>query len=426
MEEIEQILSHKDLEQWLTDGKVPEDIGEFGLSEFKKAVNLISEFQKLKDKGIPQNQIISKLQKKEHNSKEELEKGLALFKFVSENRDAFKNILGEDKRKKEKFRQSGHLIDQSLKYTDPKKSPPLTLFDLLSPETKEKIVESRIEIKAEGIRLTPVEDKIIKAINKLLHEKSEHSNITSDEFYSGNAGTNDLTLYGGNGQKARPAMLRLRPAELYKAYLDKDDYSGQDIKFIKKNLYELSQKKFLIIYDRKRKVNGKNVTDRIEDFQNLIKIVSYIEGLSDNELEKLDAGNQEIRERKGELIIGLNPIFIDQITTKYIEFPSDINKRTSIAAGGHFCVTESMIILRDYMLRELSNKRYVVEINEEKLPFLLRLENYIKNRKKKLVNERIEDAINTVKNLGIIKEVIKTIGAQGQPKYIFHLNKEFE
>lgn len=426
MEETDLLWSHKDVEQWLTDGKIPEDIGEYGLSEFKKAVNLIGEFQKLKDKGIPQDQIINKLQKKENGSKEELEKGFALFKFIAENREAFKNILGDSKRKKEKFRQSGHLIDQSLKYTEPKKNNQMTLFDLLSPETKEKIVESRIEIKAEGIRLTPVEDKIIKAINKLLHEKSEHSNITSNDFYTGNASTNDLALYGGNGQQARPAMLRLRPAELYKAYVDNDDYSGQDIKFIKKHLYELSQKKFLIVYDRKRKVNGKNVTDRIEDFQNLIKIVSYIEGLSDNELEKLDAGNQEIRERRGELIIALNPIFIDQITTKYIEFPSDINKRTNIAAGGHFCVTESMIVLRDYMLRELSNKRYTFEINEERLPFLLRLENYIKNRKKKLISDRIEAAINAVRNLGILKEVIKTTGAQGQAKYIFHLNKEFE
>lgn len=426
MKETDLLWSYEELEQWLVEGKIPQDIGECGLSEFKNAVNHITEFQKLKDKGIPQDQIISKLQKKEKLSKKDLEKGMALYKFISENREASKNILGEGKRKKEKFRQSGHLIDQTLKYREPKKNEQLTLFDLLSPETKEKIVESRIEIKAEGIRLTPVEDKIIKAINKLLHEKSEHIDISSDAFYKGNASSNDLTLYGGNGQKARPAMLRLYPAELYKAYLDKEDYSGQDIKFIKKNLHELSQKKFLIVYDRKRKVDGKNVTDRIEDFQNLIKIISYIEGLSDSDLIKLEAGDLELREKRGELIIGLNPIFIDQITSKYIEFPSDINKRTTIAAGGHFCVTESIIVLRDYMLRELSNKRYTVEINEERLPCLLRLENYVKNRKKTLISERISGAISAVKNLGIINEFVKTTGAQGQTKYIFHLNKDFE
>ena len=69
-------------------------------------------------------------------------------------------------------------------------------------------------------------------------------------------------------------MLRLKPTELYKEYVGDDEYSGKEISNIKSVLYGLNQKKFLIIYDRKKEVilNGKtkeNRTDRIEEIRKL-------------------------------------------------------------------------------------------------------------------------------------------------------------
>ncbi len=417
--------SPTELMELISQGKIPKDIGEFGMKELQKSMKNIVAFQKLSAKGASQGELSSFFSEKAKSSKDEIEKGLAFYKFILENKEILKKIIGEEKKRPIKFRQSGHLIDQTLKYSDPKKQQ-LTFFDILHDETRLKIEQSKLEVRAEGIRLTPPEDKMLKAINKLLHEKSENKNEDADEFYGGNLAGSQLIPYGGKGQSAKAAILRIIPAELYKAYLDRDDYSGDDIKFIKKVLQELANKKFLIMYDRKRKENGKTVTDRIEDFQPLIKLVSYIEGLTDSELKKLNSGDSEIREKKGELVMALNPIFIDQINTKYIEYPSDINKRTTIAAGGHFYISESMIVLRDYMLREISAKRFEVEINEDRLPYVLRLDNYIKSHRKKLIAERISSAIDCVKNLGIILEVDKVIGAEGQMKYIFKLNKNFE
>jgi len=62
-------------------------------------------------------------------------------------------------------------VDEKLKYS--KKSQTQTLFDLISPETKQKIEESTIEVKAEGIKLTPPENKIVHALNRILHENSQ-------------------------------------------------------------------------------------------------------------------------------------------------------------------------------------------------------------------------------------------------------------
>lgn len=422
----ESVLSSQELENWVAQGKMPPNLDEPGLAHLEKMIQQITEIQKSKKKGASQEDLLSLLNTDhEKTNFEEVEKGLAFYRYVIENKDILKRVITGDKKKFSKFRQSGHLTDQTLKYSDPNKQQ-LSLFDSLDIETEEKIKKSEIEIKAEGIRLSPAEDKILKALSRLVHEKSGNLLNNPQNSLSNKDPNFQMSSYGGKEQQAMAPVLKISPAELYKAYLDRNDYSGEEIKFIKKTLYDLSQKKFLIIYDRKRQEKGKKVTDRIEDFQNLIKIMSYIEGLSDTELKKLDEGDTVIREKRGELIIGLNPIFIDQISTKYIEYPSDINKRTTIAAGGHKSVTESMIILRDYMLREMSAGRYRPEINEEKLPYVLHLEGYIKRRKKKQIAERIAGAINAVKNLGIIKDVEITTGAEGQLKYIFILNSDFE
>jgi hypothetical protein len=331
-------------------------------------------------------------------------------------------------RKKGSFRQSGHFVDQKLKYTVPKDGQP-SLFDLVSEETKEKIIHSGLEVRTQGIRLTPPQDKLMNAILKLLQEKSERRDQFSERFYSGNAGT-ELVPYGGNNQSASAPVLRIFPSELYRAYMDSDEYSGADIKFIKTVLQDTQHQKFLVIYERKYHILNKGVkellTDRIENFQSLFEIVSFFEGLTEQEKAQLDSGNQEVRERRGELVIRLNPLLRDQIDSKYVDYPEDINRRTVIAAGGHRHVTESVIALRDWMLRELSAKRETAEINEENLPYLLKLDSYLKEKRKSRVQSRVESAIQAVKNLGLVSSVEKVVGASGQPKYIFHINPQFE
>ena len=329
-------------------------------------------------------------------------------------------------RKVQKYRQSGHLVDEKLKYSKQNQIP--TLFDLISPDTKQKIEESKIEVKAEGIKLTPPENKIVHALNRILHENSQIKDSKAEDFYSGNA--QSLIVPYGQNQEQKAAVLKFKPSELYKAYMGKDDYSGADIIFINNILHQLESKKVLIKYDRIKKTkNGKKeeiTTDRIEDFQSLIKIILFMPDLTAEEKEKLDSGDNSIRDAKGEIVIALNPIFTDQIDTKFIEFPIDTNRRLVIAAGGHNKVTASMQTLMEWMLRDLSAKRYKTEINDENLPYVLGLEKYVKQKRKKLLQERIEKDINAITNMGIILEVEKKSNSSGGIKWVFHLNKEYE
>ncbi len=338
-------------------------------------------------------------------------------------------VENTQKQRSEKIRASGHYFDNKLKYAHPNNRQ-LSFYDALSSSAKEQIEEFKYEIKAEGIALTPPQNRFMTALNKLLYAKSENRDPNSKEYYAGNAESLPVQDqdYGRSGERSAP-VIQIIPAELYKSYLDSDQYSGADIKYIRNLMLELEKKKFLICYDRKRHVkkNGKieRRTDRIEKFESLIQIINYIPDLTDKELEQLNENKRKVAEKKGSYIIAINPILIDQIATKYVEYPADIEKRTVIAAGGHKKVTESDISLRDYMLRELSAKRYSCEINEAKLPYILRLDGYIRNRKKKIIQKRIANAISVSKNLGLIQHVEIEIGKQGQSKYIFSLNPNY-
>jgi hypothetical protein len=331
-------------------------------------------------------------------------------------------------KKPKKYRQSGHLVDQKLKFQQTKNQA--TLFDVLMPETKQKIEEARFEVKAEGIRLSYAENKLVHALNQLLCEKSQHANPEAEDFYSGNAPP-QLVPYGVPNQKAPAPVLKFKPAELYKAFTGSTSYSGADVKFIIETLHQLESKKVLIKYDRVKKIKDgkktKELTDRIEDFQSLIKIVSFIPDLTLEEKLRLDRGDgTAIRESKGEIIIALNPIFRDQIDTKYIEFPEDAQRRLVIAAGGHKKVTASMQMLMEYMLREMSANRYNPQINEDKLPYVLGLENYIKQKRNKRLKERIDKDIEAITIMGIITTTEKLPNSSGGFKWVFHLNKDYE
>lgn len=425
---------HKAIQEWIFQNginAIEKQAGQLIISDEITEIELCEEYNiNVRLKELPQwKKIIDKIDKLPIKQKEDFKSSLVNLK---ENTgitvrkieliiDSIKNPLKEPK-----YRQSGHFVDEKLKYA---KANQTSIFDILSPETIQKIEESKLEVKAEGIKLTPPENKLIHALNRILHDKSQNRNPLEPNYYSGNLPT-ELVPYGGTDLQSKAAVLKFKPAELYKAYIGHDEYSGHDITYINSILQQIESKKVLIRYDRIKKVKNQNkteiLTDRIEDFQSLIKIISFIPDLSNEEKSRLDKGDNSVREAKGELIIALNPIFTDQIDTKFIEFPIDTNRRLVIAAGGHNKVTSSMVVLMEWMVRELSAKRYSAEINEENLPFILGLEKYVKQNRKKLLSERILKDIQAVMNMGIILSYEKVPNSTFGMKWIFHLNKNYE
>ncbi|KKN14874.1 hypothetical protein LCGC14_0991630 [marine sediment metagenome] len=181
---------------------------------------------------------------------------------------------------------------------------------------------------------------------------------------------------------------------------------------------------------KKKKVQKKGnkwitewTTDIIEDYCPMIRVLKYYSNLTSKEEEEVEKGKAIV---KGEYILMLNPILTEQIESKYVEFPDDIEYRTKIASGSHLSVSEAVRRLRDWLIHEISAKRHKIEINEETLLQRLILTKYLKRREKKRAFEQLKQAIFVSQQLGIILRHEKTVGKYGQTKYIFELNKDFE
>jgi len=130
------------------------------------------------------------------------------------------------------------LVDEKLKYSKPSHTE--TLFDLISQDTKEKIEESKIEVKAEGIKLTPPENK------SFMHSTGYYTRTAkqiTQKLMIFTVEMHHLYSFLMESQEQKAAVLKFKPSELYKAYMGKDDYSGADIAFINNTLHQLESKR---------------------------------------------------------------------------------------------------------------------------------------------------------------------------------------
>lgn len=322
----------------------------------------------------------------------------------------------EKKSNKGSYKRSGHLTDQLLKYNYPKDRQP-SLFDNLNSETLKDIEVAGVEVAeiVEGIKLSPSETKVIDCLCRLLHDNSQNLDAKKEDYYAGNKGY-ELVEYGGDKNTPAP-KLAFTLYELTREYKGGEYVAGKDIENVKQILKELDSKRFLLSYvETTKKKDGGRIERKIEDFRKLISIVK----ISETEYDKEDI---ELS-KKEETVILLNPIFRRQINSKFILYPNDINRRTIIAYGSHN-LSDIALRLRDYLMRELSSKRYEPEINLDKLYYLL-AEKWMRESRKKKVKEYTDKAIETVKALGILlSHEIKT-ASTGEPKVVFILNKDWE
>jgi hypothetical protein len=330
------------------------------------------------------------------------------------------NYRTEAKKKNSQYKRSGHLVDQRLQFNYPKDSnKQLSIFDCLTEVTKEKIKTKGIWEVSEvviGIKLTGSESKVVDSLCKLFHKKSESTFKPTDEgYYLGNVGEYDIFPYGGEDEIA--PRLGFTLYELCKEYKGEEKVGGKDIENVKKILYELDKKEFLIRHEAQTKTKGGGKRVRtIEEVQKLIKILSYKD-------QEFNEHGEEIS-KKQDMIISLNSIFRYQIDTWFIPTPDDINERTILAYGSHN-VSEPAITLRDYLMRELARKRYTPEIRLDKLYYLLS-EKMMNESRKNLVKQKTQKALETVTALGLLESYEIKPGATGERIVYFKLNKEWQ
>jgi hypothetical protein len=436
MAEIEEKLEHplgyttEEFEKLVKKGIVPSDLGELGLQQMKEASEQVAASKELMDRCKRENRNPTAedwvdLEKKFNKNIDQIQKEISLYKFILNNKNYLLKVIEEVSKPKKKFRQSAHYVEQKLKYNKPTKVQEPNLFDILNPETIDKIKNETLQYV--GIRLTPPEDRIVNVISRLLEKKSQIIDQGADDFYMGNEPYR-LVPYGTKDTgKHRSAVLRCRKSELLNEFFGTVKHSGADIKYFDRVFSSFLEKKWLIRYKRTISTEKKEETKHfiIEDYLPLIKIIKYFPYLSNEESTKVENIDKEFRAIAGEYILALNPILTDQINSKYVEFPEDIDFRTKIAAGSHLAVSEAIVRLRDWLIAEMSAGRYKTEVNEETLILRLHLDKHLKSRKKNRIHEQLTKAVQVCQNLGIILDMEESVGAVGQKKYTFKLNRDF-
>lgn len=327
------------------------------------------------------------------------------------------NLETPESKDKGKFKRSGHLADQMLKYSYPKEEvKQLSIWDALSETVKKDIEIHEIERSevVEGIKLTPSETKLVDSFCKILQKISQTINSKDKDYYTGNLEP-EIIEYGGERTPAPKLAFTLY--ELTKEYKGEETIGGKDVENVKRILEDLSNKRFLIRYTETSKgKNGEWIKKEIDTYRKILDV--------DQATLSYGKGNIE-HYKKTETIIILNPIFRRQIDSKFILYPNDINKRTAIAYGSHN-VSDITLRLRDYLIRELSSKRYTPQIYLDKLHYQL-AEKWMRESRKAKVKKDTERAFEVMINLGLLQSYETVIpNNTGEPKIIFTLNKNWE
>jgi hypothetical protein len=360
------------------------------------------------------------------NSIEGMGKEVKFLRYISENKERIIQWL-ENESKSNTFRKAGHLIDQQLKYQKQDRDQ-LDLFSIInnhelrnSLQQEVLLRESELEL---GIHLTPSQDRLVNALCRLLQEKNHPFN--TDISHQLNSNQTYLAIPYGNITEKIP-MLILEPHELYQAYLEKIDFSGKEMANIEQILEQTEKTRHLIVYEWRTKTkSGKILVDRIEQYQPLFAVDKIFPNMTEEEASMVAKGDTETRRRKIKLLIKFNPIFIHQIESKYVLYPKDIHQRMTKAVGGDpRKITPAMITLRDHCLRALSNKQRKIEINQAKLPFLMKLDNYVKAGRRKDVEKKIQESFQVCKEIELIDRWEEEIGANNQIKIGIYLNPNF-
>ncbi len=304
------------------------------------------------------------------------------------------------------YSMSGHLVDQKI-------------------PTKEKIsipTESTSEIKVHGLRgLSAGKHRIFKTLGLLLHQKKDGPQIQSmPDIPNGKLLTNVIL---NNSYGYPPSIIIIDEKDYYKAYWGDTSYGGSDKKRMEKDLKDFSREVFSINYQQIYKEKGSEKVNLINFESSMVEVYNFYQGLTPDEADRISSGKKGIKRSKLKKILIINQIFTHQIENKFINYPFDINKQMATAAGGGRAVTPGMHILLDYLLREMSYKRWGNEINEAKLIALLEFTN--KKRRKGRLREDIKKCFDAIKNIGILLEVVRLKNKDGSYKYKWKLDSKF-
>lgn len=358
-------------------------------------------------------------------------------KAIAEARAEARRVAEEQAEKKKPRRKKKsiqtikrprHLVNERLKYYYPENADKqIEIFDNLPRQMMESIrkddpdsVEAGVFV--EGLKLSPAEDKALDALSVMLAEKSsEIKDPKSPGYYEGNAVGEEVLLgidaLSKEEVKTKAPRLRFTPYEWTMAFGGGKVSGGRTVEDAVAVLRGLAKKSSLRIY----KVvawedDGSRREIKVETYAPMIKLIKCT-------ATKYDKADIETSKRE-EIIVELDPLFRLQVGGYFVEHNADIVERT-IAAYGSERVSSATFKLRDYLIKEKAEGNYSPEMYLDKLNWML-CGGYMKSRNAHKAKKAVEKAIQTVINLGLLREYKVLPGATGKQKVVFHINKKWK
>lgn len=276
-----------------------------------------------------------------------------------------------------------------------------TLYEQIEDRNlAEKVRKVREEgnIVIEGIKLTVPEDRLLKAIYKLIN-KNKVQYIQKVDERSGR------TI-------EQEAIIKTTWSEIYEAYdLEKKqkkkqyDYPSSDVETVQRALDNLARKKFLMTYKAKE---GTLIT-----YGSLLDVEIFLE--SDNRT-------------KPKIALRLNKIIYEQIDKDYIKVPSDIHKQIEIVTGGQR-VQPSTVSFINYLLdilrpAQLNNNNLNI-IDYQTLAYITGLEDCLDRSRKKRFSNRLKEMFTVAIQIGIAHSIVEQKGKENQLQAVIELNLDY-
>lgn len=312
------------------------------------------------------------------------------------------------------YRKSGNLVNQQL-YNATSLEARGIRFSTLSQETREKINNAGSightdqEIIVQGVDLTANEARLVNVICKKLQEEStEVYDPTKPGFYCGNRPPR-ITKAGNAPQLCLPTR------DLVVEYTGKQHPSGPEYDLVNSLIISLCTKQFLLKY---------NEIDYYEkDTKHTRSIETYAPLIRNAKVrEKVEQGGKVVESTETTHII-LNPIWQADIATRFILIPYNLDQQLKEAYNGQR-VPKGAIDFAEWLLRELSFKKYTAELTEDKLLVMI-AKPKVKGRKIAEAKELVNKCLDVMRSIGLLSNFEVCTTLQGITKYKFYLNEGY-
>jgi len=246
------------------------------------------------------------------------------------------------------------------------------------------------EIETYGLDLSVSEDKAFSAIQILLDKTDYRGNIPGETVSSPD--------YRFEGYLPK---LSITYSDYYEAYgLSKIDgrYQGRQAKEALRALKSLAETR-KISYTRTRYTGKgkakKKVHDVIRVTRPLIGIMEGFKDLNDEEKDKVIAGEDLPEKRQTKIVLEISPLLVDQLDTWYLLKPKALHDEIQALLPGKR-ISRSTSLFLEWLLT-LDKKK--MKISKDNLASKLRMEGYIRQRKIKVIEGRIQEALEVAKGL---------------------------